>query len=157
MKKEITFTIDPKNFLKNIKVLSNGKYQFTLLVDEDTLENKKDSYDLQNFRELIKKSEINLKDLREVIMLAHSYWEVRDLDADASDKTVIEYYKVNKDNKDTKENIYSEELIILSLSALSTSNDYVADFYERLEKVNPSEHTTFESFFKKMYKNDIDK
>ena len=64
-------------------------------------------------------------------------------------KDVTEYYLVNKDS--IKNKVYSEELILVTLSALSETPNPLLDFLERVENIKCKDYITFEEFYKKLY------
>ena len=93
---------------------------------------------------------INTKDLRDIIMISYSYYcisEMKNVEPDIKD--VTEYYLVNKDS--IKNKVYSEELILVTLSALSETPNPLLDFLERLENIKCKDYITFEEFYKKLY------
>lgn len=101
--------------------------------------------DYCNFEELIKKYDINLKDMREVIMMANSWWTV----GPCSDQEMVDNYLDNKDK--FRDKVYSWELISLVLNGLSSCKNPVTDFYSRIIRTNPEKYNTFEEFLKRVY------
>lgn len=104
--------------------------------------------DYHRFAELIKVFQINLKDMRDIIMLANSWWVSKNL---CSDKEIIENYLTKKD--EFRDNVYSWELISLVLNALSGCENPVTDFYSRIKRTNPEDYQTFEEYLKAVYTN----
>ena len=106
---------------------------------------------LENFEKLIRKYEINLKDMRDVIMLANSWYSIG---PSCGDQEMIENYLSKKE--EYRDGVYSWELISLVLNTLSTCKNPVSDFYLRIKRTNPEDYDTFVDFLKTAYKNEID-
>lgn len=145
---ELEFEIEetPENY----KTLCSSEFIKTWKFVEDE-ENK--TFSENNYSEIEKefiKNEINIKDLRDIIMISYSYYCVSKMrnGGPKIDET-IKYYLTNKDSIRNK--IYSEELILSTLSALSETSNPLLDFLRRLEDTKGENYITFEEFYKKLY------
>lgn len=101
-------------------------------------------------RELFRR-EIKIKDMRNLIMLARSYYASYHMAGEKVPKLddVINYFFTNQES--LKEHVYEREFIDLTLNALSKATDPLSDFLERLEKTEIKE--TFEIYYKELYGN----
>lgn len=97
-------------------------------------------------KEALIKSDINMKDIRDIIMLSYSYFCLGN-DRIPEIKEVLDYFKINK-NK-IKENIYSEDFIMDTLKAISEVKNPLLDFLDRIEKTEVKGN--FETFYKNLY------
>lgn len=157
-KKVISFKIKPSELIKaiqNSNPFSDEMIQLylseveDLKVDEELLVKiTPDDYD--RFEGLVKKYKVNLKDVRDVIMLAYSWW-AKSIGSKLIEEEVFEYFLLNKDK--IRENIYSEEIILTTIDSLSKCSNPVIDFYSRIKKINPREYMLFEEYYKKVYEN----
>lgn len=145
---EIEFEIEetPENY----GILCSSEFIKTWSFIEDG-EDK--TFSENNYQEIEKefvKNEINIKDLRDIIMISYSYYCVSKMkDGDPKIDETIKYYLTNKDS--IKNKIYSEELILSTLSALSETTNPLLDFLRRLEDTKGKNYITFEEFYKKLY------
>lgn len=118
------------------------------------IEDKEDkTFSENNYTEIEKeftKNEINIKDLRDIIMISYSYYCVSKMrNEDPKIDETIKYYLTNKDS--IKNKIYSEELILSTLSALSETTNPLLDFLRRIEDTKEGNYLSFEEFYKKLY------
>lgn len=154
-KSDISFKIKASELIKALQK-SSGTSEETIRLHLSEVEDlrihgesstKKSQDDYDHFEKLIKDYGINLKDMREVIMLANSWWIIGPL---CTDQEMIENYLTSKD--DFRDNVYSWELISLVLNALSSCKDPVSDFYSRIiMKTNPEEYEIFTNYLKAAY------
>ncbi len=93
---------------------------------------------------------INMKDLRDIIMISYSYFCVSQLNSPETPKIkdVINYFLVNKDS--IKDKVYSEEFITSTLNVLSGGLPLV-EYLEKLEDTKKGNYATFEEFYKKLF------
>lgn len=170
MKRRIKVTLDFSKLFENLIISKEpGELEFEI---EETPENygilcssefiktwkfvedKEDkTFSENNYPEIEKefaKNEINIKDLRDIIMISYSYYCVSKMrnEIPGIDET-IKYYLTNRDS--IKNKIYSEELILSTLSALSETSNPLLDFLRRLEDTKEGNYITFEEFYKKLY------
>lgn len=145
---EIEFEIEetPENY----KILCSSEFIKTWGFIEDE---KDKTFSKNNYTEIEKefaKNEINIKDLRDIIMISYSYYCVSKMrnENPRVDET-IKYYLTNKDS--IKDRVYSEELILSTLSALSETSNPLLDFLRRLGDIKSVDYITFEEFYKKLY------
>ena len=115
-------------------------------IDEDFSVNNYTSVS-KAFREY----DINMKDLRDIIMISYSYFCVSQLNSPGTPKIkdVINYFLVNKDS--IKDKVYSEEFITSTLNVLSGGLPLV-EYLEKLEDTKKGNYTTFEEFYKKLFR-----
>ena len=98
-------------------------------------------------KEALEKEKINMKDIRDIIMLSYSYFCLGDDNNDPGVKEVLDYFKENKER--IKENVYSEDFIMDTLKALSETTNPLLDFLDRLEKTEVKGN--FETYYKNLY------
>lgn len=145
---ELEFEIEetPENY----GILCSSEFIKTWGFLEDE-ENK--TFSENNCQEIEKefvKNEINIKDLRDIIMISYSYYCVSKMrGGDPKIDETIKYYLTNRDSIRNK--IYSEELILSTLSALSETSNPLLDFLRRLEDTKEGNYLSFEEFYKKLY------
>lgn len=159
--KKIEIEISQENLLKalqNSETLNDGFLRIDLDVEtvyeesnspSPTKENAEMILNYRYWEDLVKKYQINLKDLREHILLANSWWEAKSTDPGAPEELLVKYHLVHKD--ESRDKVYSEELILLALSGISKSQNPVTDFYRRIKKLNPRDYQVFEEFYKALW------
>ena len=133
---------------ENYKILCSSELIKSWNFVEDSMKLSVDNY--SEVKKEFDSLGINTKDLRDIIMISYSYYcisEMKNVEPDIKD--VTEYYLVNKDS--IKNKVYSEELILVTLSALSETSNPLLDFLERLENIKCKDYITFEEFYKKLY------
>lgn len=133
---------------ENYKILCSSELIKSWNFVEDSMKMSVDNY--SEVKKEFDSLGINTKDLRDIIMISYSYYcisEMKNVEPDIKD--VTEYYLVNKDS--IKNKVYSEELILVTLSALSETSNPLLDFLERLENIKCKDYITFEEFYKKLY------
>ena len=156
---EISFTISKEDLIKGLQESiteeDTGKVQINLKGVENLLTSYSQKCitpdDYYQFDKLIKKNQINLKDIRNIIIMASVWWSYGPI---CSNDTLIKHYLMRKE--EFREKVYSGELITLTLDALSVAKDPVSNFYSRLRGTNPENYPTFEDFYKAMYTDDPD-
>ena len=159
MKKSISITISPKDLMMALqKSTTNGDGDLEIFLtgvkDHIVCTNDIPALtpdDYERWDKLVKKYGINLKDIREIIMLACSWWERYPL---YKEEEIIEYYFERKDK--FRDHVYTGELIYIVLNAISKCKDPVSDFYSRMYNTNNKNFSTFEEFLKEAYTNEID-
>lgn len=145
---EIGFEIEetPENY----RILCSSPFIKTWCFMEN--ENDK-TFSENNYSEIEKefaKNGINIKDLRDIIMISYSYYCVFTMKSkDPKIDDIIKYYLTNKDS--IKDKVYSEELILSTLSALSETTNPLLDFLRRIEDTKGKSYISFEEFYKKLY------
>ena len=82
-------------------------------------------------------------------MLSYSWWTAKRSDPWATERLILKYHQVHKD--EYREKIYSEELLSATLSALSVCINPVADLYRRLKTTSPRDYQVFEDYYKALY------
>lgn len=97
-------------------------------------------------KEALKKEGINMKDIRDIIMLSYSYFCLGN-NNDPGVKEVLDYFRENRER--IKENVYSEDFIMDTLKALSETTNPLLDFLDRLEKTEVKGN--FETYYKNLY------
>lgn len=142
MKKNISITLTDENFVKAIKNLSqtlDGKIVLSLEVESLSVygedwkpEQPITPDDYYRWGEIIKRYGVNLKDLREVIMLASVWWTYGPWE---NEEVFIQNYLLHK--SEFRENVYTGELISAILNTLGKVTDPVAYFYSRLRSYHP--------------------
>ena len=133
---------------ENYKILCSSELIKSWNFVEDNMKLSVDNY--SEVKKEFDSLGINTKDLRDIIMISYSYYcisEMKNVEPDIKD--VTEYYLVNKDS--IKNKVYSEELILVTLSALSETSNPLLDFLERLENIKCKDYITLEDFYKKLY------
>lgn len=170
MKRRIKVTLDFTKLLENL-IISKAPGELEFEIEETPenykilcsspfiktwgfIEDEKDkTFSENNYTEIEKeftKNEINIKDLRDIIMISYSYYCVSKMrNGDPKIDETIKYYLTNKDS--IKDRVYSEELILSTLSALSETSNPLLDFLRRLEDIKSVDYITFEEFYKKLY------
>lgn len=141
---------------ENYRVLCNSefikKWSFIEDIDKER-ENNEWPLNINNYSTVQKdflKNGINIKDLRDIIMVSYSYYCVSEMKTgEPKIKDVINYYLVNKESIKTK--AYSEGLILSTIAALSETDNPLLDFLKRLEDTKVGNYNTFEEFYKKLY------
>ena len=125
------------------------KWEFTN--EEDKKEQEK-----PQVKDILSENDINLKDVRDVIMLANAYFCVSAMKNETDFEKILEetikYYQVNKDS--IREKVYSEEFISNTIKAISETQDPVEDFLKRLSENTDllmKDEVTFEEYYKKLY------
>lgn len=118
------------------------------------IEDKEDkTFSENNYTEVEKefaRNGVNIKDLRDIIMISYSYYCVSEMkNEDPRIDDIIKYYLTNKDS--IKNKVYSEELILSTLSALSETTNPLLDFLRRIEDTRGGSYQSFEEFYKKLY------
>lgn len=154
MKKDLI--INSQDLLKAIREsedLGDGKIRIALDIDYEEVPKKisPSSENLTDFEKLVLTYKINLKDVREIIKLTHSYWDVLRTDPWATTEIIFKYYQIH--GNDNKEKVYSPELILASLKALAKGNP-IQNFYDRIKRVDPRDFDTVEEYFKHLYTNE---
>lgn len=150
----ITFKISQKDLIEAIRkaiVVEDDKYVISLNVEDLSIndEKEKESLDDKEFTKYLEMYNINLKDIREIIQLSYSFWEALRLDHKATTQLIFKYHTVHKD--EYKDKVYSEELILNTIRALSKTNNPILDFYDRIKRVSPVNYSVFEDYYKHLY------
>ena len=162
MRRKINFTFDFSKFFEG--EVKPGKTNFEIEIEETPknyqflcsdpvgIDNWSFSEDLgepedeyQEVKKEFEKYEINMKDLRDIIMISYAYYKLPGADL----KSIIYYFLTNKDS--LKEKVYSEDLIVSTISVLSNTQDPLKDFLGRVKKVDANRFSTFEEYYKKLY------
>lgn len=141
---------------ENYKALCNSefirKWSFIEETDKESGDNEW-PLNINNYSAVQKdflKNGINIKDLRDIIMISYSYYCISEMKTgEPKIKDVINYYLVNKDSIKTK--AYSEGLILSTIAALSETDNPLLDFLKRLEDTKEGSYNTFDEFYKKLY------
>lgn len=115
----------------------------------------------QKIKAAFEGAEINMKDVRDIIMVSDAYLCVSE-DKGEKDLSkivdeVVEYYQANKET--IKEKVYSEEFITRTIKALSQTTNPLADFIQRIEDwkhTDTSETITFEYFYRSLYSQPVE-
>lgn len=133
--------------IKNIIDFLKPDTKIILEIDEEKEESFRWSVkSYGKIKEALEKEKINMKDIRDIIMLSYSYFCLGD-DKDPGIKEVLDYFKENKER--IKENVYSEDFIMDTLKALSETTNPLLDFLVRLEKTEVKGN--FETYYKNLY------
>lgn len=146
---EIEFEIEetPENY----GILCSSPFIKTWCFVEDGGDDK--TFSENNYTKIEKeftRNEINIKDLRDIIMISYSYYCVSEMKTkDPKIDDIIKYYLTNKDS--IRDKVYSEELILSTLSALSETTNPLLDFLRRIEDTKGGSYISFEEFYKKLY------
>lgn len=160
---EVSFNIDANKLIEALqgsKIMDSGRIQLNFSGVEELKtyfekEQKKilTPDDYYRFEEIVKKNGINLKDIREIIMLAYSWWRLRRADPYVTDEIIFShiFYGYEQYREEIRDKIYSEDFINSTLNALSTCNNPVTDFFSRVNSVDPRDYKVFEEYFKKVY------
>ena len=83
-------------------------------------------------------------------MISYSYYCVSEMKTkDPKIDDIIKYYLTNKDS--IRDKVYSEELILSTLSALSETTNPLLDFLRRIGDTKGRSYISFEEFYKKLY------
>lgn len=138
-----SFEIEIEETPANYKFLCSDTIGIENWCFSEENDESKDEY--LNIKEKFEKYDINMKDLRDIIMIAYSFYKLPGSDIDN-----IIYYFLN--NKNTlKEKVYSENLIVSTISALSKTTDPLKDFLSRLKKVDAKKFSTFDEYYLTLY------
>ena len=159
MKKSILITVSPEDLMLalqksttnkdgDIEIFLPGVKNHIICTDDIPALTPSD---YERWDKFVKGYGINLKDIREIIMLACSWYERYPL---YKETEIIEYYLEKKD--EFRDHVYTGELIYLVLNAISKCKDPVSDFYSRMYNTNNKEFSTFEEFLKEAYTNEAD-
>ena len=118
------------------------------ILEEDKAEEERWSIKFYDkIKNILGSEKINMKDIRDIIMLSYSYFCLGKENHIPGIKEVLDYFKANKDK--IKENVYSEEFILNTLKAISEASNPLLDFLDRLEKTEVKGN--FETFYKNLY------
>lgn len=145
---EIEFEIEetPENY--GILCSSPFIKTWSFIEDEDDKTLSENNY--SEVEKEFTRNEINVKDLRDIIMISYSYYCVSEMKTkNPKIDDIIKYYLTNKDS--IRDKVYSEELILSTLSALSETTNPLLDFLRRIEDTRGKDYRSFEEFYKKLY------
>lgn len=102
--------------------------------------------DYYRWKTEVKKYGVNLKDLREIIMLASVWWTYGPWE---NEEIFIQNYLLHK--SEFKEKVYSGELISVILTTLSKISDPVSYFYHRIRTKDPKEYASALDYVSDLY------
>lgn len=148
--KNIVTEVEMEETPENYKILCNSPLikSWEFINTQENMNFSENNY--FKIKEEFEDKDINIKDVRDIIMISYSYFCVYKMKEHVPKiSEVIKYFLVNKER--IKDKVYSEELILSTLSVLSETTNPLLDFLGRIDKTGIYSEWTFEEYYKKLY------